>query len=518
MHHLPTFLSSIIKRTERKLWSRLMFHALAATLSVVGMAAVSMAATDVVTSLADDGSAGTLRSVMSAAAPGDMIVFNVTGTITLTQGFLEINKALIVSGPGSGKLLISGADTFPVFQVDSGVSAVISGITIEHGYDSFATGGGGIRNEGALALVKSVVSDNLNGDDGADGEGIYNAGILTLFGSTVSDNFSSNDGAGIYNSGTLELVSSTLSGNGCGLPGASGGGIYNSGSGTITLVNSTVSANAVHDGGLGAGIYNIGSLKLLGSTISNNNDFFGQGAGIYNNALLTARNTTFSGNSSVDDDGGAIVNSGVATIMNSTFSGNSASNGGWGGAIYNSGTLTVVNGTLSGNSASDSAGHGRGGAIYNGGGTVTMSFGTLSANSADLGGAIFNNGTLALKSTLLAGQSSGGNCYSSGTSSSSSAGYNLADDNTCTFLSQTGDQNNNSNAGLSASGLQNNGGPTQTIALLPTSSAVNAIPIAACTDTLGNRVNTDQRGVGRPQGSACDIGAYELSQKNLLSF
>jgi len=60
------------------------------------------------------------------------------------------------------------------------------------------------------------------------------------------------------------------------------------------------------------------------------------------------------------------------------------------------------------------------------------------------------------------------------------------------------------------SGLQNNGGPTQTIALLGTSAAVDAIPVSACTDVGGNPVATDQRGVLRPQGAACDIGAFEL--------
>ncbi|MGI8770235.1 MAG: choice-of-anchor Q domain-containing protein [Acidobacteriaceae bacterium] len=60
--------------------------------------------------------------------------------------------------------------------------------------------------------------------------------------------------------------------------------------------------------------------------------------------------------------------------------------------------------------------------------------------------------------------------------------------------------------------MQNNGGPTQTIALLPTSPAVDHIPVANCTDTNGNRVTTDQRGISRPQGPACDSGAYELVQ------
>jgi predicted outer membrane repeat protein len=472
-------------------------------------ASASFAAVDQVTSLADNGLPGTLRTQIAAAVPGDTIVFSVRGTITLKLGPLEIQKNVIISGPGETKIFIDGAGLFNVFQVDSGVAAVISGVTIENGYASRAIGGGGVNNQGALALISTTVSNNIQNEDGANGEGIYNGGILTLLSSSVSDDISSNDGAGVYNAGTLEIIGSTVSNNGGGLPGASGGGIYNASGGKLTVVSSTISDNGVHDGGQGAGIYNDGSLNVLTSTISDNDDFSGSGAGIYNSGSLSVLSTTFSGNSSIGDFGGAIYNDGVATVLKSTLTGNSATEGNWGGAIFNDGTLTIINSTLSANTTDS----GRGGAIYNFSGTVVMSFSTVSANSADDGGAIYNEGTLTLKSTLLAGQSSGGNCFEAGTGSASSDGYNLSDDSTCTFLTQTGDQNNSTTAGLSPSGLQNNGGPTQTIALLSTSSALNAIPVGACTDTIGNKINTDQRGVKRPQGSGCDIGAFELAMK-----
>jgi hypothetical protein len=92
----------------------------------------------------------------------------------------------------------------------------------------------------------------------------------------------------------------------------------------------------------------------------------------------------------------------------------------------------------------------------------------------------------------------------------SSRGYNLSDDATCRFTGGT--DMISTPAGLDPKGLQNNGGPTQTIALLPTSAAVDAIPVASCTDTNGNPVTKDQRGDTRPQGKGCDIGAYELIQ------
>jgi YVTN family beta-propeller protein len=113
----------------------------------------------------------------------------------------------------------------------------------------------------------------------------------------------------------------------------------------------------------------------------------------------------------------------------------------------------------------------------------------------------------------VANSSSGGNCFNNPLGPVS-AGYNLSDDATCTSFTQTGDLNNTP-AGLDPGGLQSNGGPTQTIALLATSPAVDAIPVSPinhCTDVVGNPVTTDQRGVSRPQGPACDIGAFELEQ------
>ena len=94
-----------------------------------------------------------------------------------------------------------------------------------------------------------------------------------------------------------------------------------------------------------------------------------------------------------------------------------------------------------------------------------------------------------------------------------SDGYNLEDGSSCNF-NQTGDQSNVTGAATYLGPLKNNGGPTQTVALLTGSTAIDAIPLNACTDAFGNPVIADQRGITRPQGAAgkCDIGAFEVQQ------
>ena len=206
----------------------------------------------------------------------------------------------------------------------------------------------------------------------------------------------------------------------------------------------------------------------------------------------TVVNTTVSGNA-VQNAGGGIFNDSYSSVVaiNTTVSGNSARTG---GGIFNSpvGSVTATNTTISGNTAQQG-----GGGIYNG-----------------LIGATGENTNFFLKNSLLANNGLAGNCVNENQASVLSAGYNLSDDSSCVaFLTNTGDENAIS-AGLDPNGLQNNGGPTQTIALLPTSLAVDAIPVSACTDVSGNSLTTDQRGITRPQGSACDIGALELAQGN----
>jgi predicted outer membrane repeat protein len=240
------------------------------------------------------------------------------------------------------------------------------------------------------------------------------------------------------------------------------------------------------------------------STLSGNTSANKGGAILNRNGgTLTVNDSTFSGNSAIGD-GGAICNDGTLEVNRSTFSGNSVSgNGNNGGAIRNgsTGTATVSNSTFSGNSAG-----GGGGGISNVQGTLEVRNSTLSGNGAFgtdqfAGGGIGNVfGGVTLKNTIVANSTSGGDCFNFGILTD--GGYNLVEDGSCLT------------AATSLSGdpllgpLANNGGPTQTMPLQDGSPAIDAIPDG--TNGCGTDITQDQRGVSRPQGSACDIGAYEV--------
>jgi hypothetical protein len=128
---------------------------------------------------------------------------------------------------------------------------------------------------------------------------------------------------------------------------------------------------------------------------------------------------------------------------------------------------------------------------------------TVSHNSASLGGGIrIGGGTITLRNTLLANAPSGTNCSVAG-GTVSSGNSNLSNDNTCTaFLTAAGDLNNTDPL---LGPLQiNPPGSTATHALLSGSSAIDGV-LNPCPPP-----STDQRGISRPQGPKCDVGAFEV--------
>ncbi len=247
-----------------------------------------------------------------------------------------------------------------------------------------------------------------------------------------------------------------------------GGGIFVNGAAgtTVTVADSAILDNS----GFGSGIFNEGGGALIvrGTTVSGNRS---GGSGIYNNGgTLTVTDSTLTGN---EGEGGGITNQyGTVTITNTTITGN---DGYWGGGIRNdSGTLTVTSTTISGNTVT---GPGSGG-IGNSYGTVTVS------------------------NSIVANHAAGNDCFNF-EGAFVSSGHNIESGTSCGFTG-TGDLQN-TNPLLDA--LADNGGPTQTMALLSGSPAQDS---GACLQ------GTDQRGIVRPQGTRCDIGAYEIDMPCIL--
>ena len=264
-----------------------------------------------------------------------------------------------------------------------------------------------------------------------------------------------------------------------GAPTSSGGGgiaIGLIGGGALTVTNSTFSNDSTS--GNGGGILNQnGTLTVTDSTFSKDSANFGGGGGIMNlSGTLTVTDSTFSNDSA--NFGGGIDNSflGAGTITNSTLSDNSAPF--QGGGINNFGTLTITNSTVSDNSA---APYGNGDGIANG-------------QPHPPGPPPY--GTLTLIATIVSGNGAGGDCALMLGPHFSDGGSNLADDTSCQ-LSLVSDVIGSPNLGP----LQNNGGPTETRALLTGSPAIGHV-LTGCPAT-------DQRGLFRP--TPCDIGAYDTS-------
>jgi hypothetical protein len=302
--------------------------------------------------------------------------------------------------------------------------------------------------------------------------------------------------------GSLTLNSVTLS-NGLADDGVNGGGAILS-RGSLTVTGSTFSGNSspAATGTSGGAINTAGPLTVSGSTFSGNTAQ--EGGAIFNQSTAgatTVTDSTFAGNTATIFGGGALVSAdGTTNLVRDTFSNNIAAGTAGGGAIDNDAIVNVTDSTFTGNTAGTNGG----GAVQNFG-TATISWSTLSGNSSAFGANLHNftaGSPLTVSDSIVANGLGGGtNC--SGSPAVVDAGYNIDDGSSCGF-STASQSHSNSNPVLGA--LASNGGPTQTMALPANSPAVDAVPASVS----GCAHSTDQRGMSRPQGPACDIGAYEL--------
>ena len=189
--------------------------------------------------------------------------------------------------------------------------------------------GGGIFNEGSCDLEDVSLNANMVEENGDDGGGIFNSGYMIVSGSVVWGNVCLNEqgsGAGIRNDGKMFISDTLISDNTTGSHGV-GGGIRNTESGSINMINSTVANNVAYD--TGGGIENTGTISLVSSIITNNQALGtnSDGGGIYleRGSSITLKNSTIYGNTATRY-GGGVYTMGAISLTTSTITANQDSN------------------------------------------------------------------------------------------------------------------------------------------------------------------------------------------------
>ena len=406
-------------------------------------------ATFSVTSTADGTSQGTLRWAITQAnktSGANSIDFLETGTITLTQGPLFLtNTTGTQTIVGSTGVTISGglSDNNRIFDIAPSVSAWISGLTITNGNSADITKvGGGLANQSGASVY--LLDCTFSEDSAYEHRGaLANYGKMTLNNCVITGNtgLEHGTGGGVFSNGTLNMTDCTLSDNFAG----GGGGAVDSVGGTLNMTDCSVTGNRA-------------------TTSPPQNTAYGGGVAISASVTAHLTDCTVSGNDA--SDGGGVENSGTLTLTDCTLSGNSAAS--YGGGVNAGGTVTLDNCTITGNWA----GHNAAG-LDSGAGTVAMTDTIIAGNVGGITGDIGGNATGSYNLVGIGG--------SGGLSESNNNLLNVANPLLGT--------------------LANNGGPTDTIALLKGSPAISA-------GTSSDGVFTDERGY--PLDSPPDIGAYQV--------
>jgi hypothetical protein len=470
---------------------------------------------------------------------------------------LSFTADTIVNGGGEAGTTISGGGAVEVVGVASGAVVTLHGVTITGGVSGAATtgctgplldrscpaedglNGGGISNAGTLTLTNSVVTGNTasagtlpfsqvhllcfincpaspgaTAGSGGNGGGIYNSGTLTVTNSTISDNTAGSGGNGSNGaSGTGTNASQGQLGGSGGAAG-DGGGIDNVG-GTATIANSLITANSAGDGG-DAGAGSTATLANSPGGDAGSSEVGGRGGGIASSGTLTVTGSTLAGNSS--GAGGSGASGAAASGSGAAGLSSASSGGGSGGGVLTEGLApaSFANDTISANTtAAGGTGGSAAGSGGDGGGLATeslavnLSFVTVAQNAAageDGGLDNASVGLLTETDSIVASNTGGGapsNC------SPYTPTIHVTDGGNNLVFGDNSCPGTNADPKLDL--LAANGGATATMALVAGSAAIGLVPLNACPLT------SDQRGVARPQGMHCDAGAYEFAPPIIAS-
>lgn len=453
--------------------------------------------------------------------PAGTIALDIGGVGTLMIGGAGL-VSLTITGQGSSSTTISGGvtgvcdgttDQILAMQSQNASDITLNGLTLANGCTPqdgaiFQHAGSGI-----LTVNDSLIDNNHTTVSGAAaiavlaGSGVFNR-------STFSNNSSTTSGGGLGSIRPVTIADCAFSGNDASVD---GGAFW--GNNTTTITNSTFSGNTANDSA-GALFQDGGTLTISGSTFSSNTAATVAAGALraQNNSVVSITDSTFNGNTASDGaslSGGAIyfVNTGASSMNRVTFYGNTAD---FGGAFsQENGTTNITNSTFSENHSILS-----GGAVtINDGGTgvtVNIRQTTIANNASDAaasGGGLMVSGatgSLTLTQSIVARNTSNSivyNCMTGGGGTISAGSYNLFDtDNTDCPVNTGGGTPDIQNASVTAlaSSVANNGGLVRTLAITSSFPGYDAIPSGSCFSAL------DARSTARPQGGACDIGAFEL--------
>jgi MYXO-CTERM domain-containing protein/CSLREA domain-containing protein len=414
-----------------------------------------------------------LTGIDEASQPDGGGGYEVDVAADASVGDLDIVEDLVIVGAGAATTVIDWAnDEDRIFHIQAptaDVTATISGLTLQGGQvaatilnpeDPEADHWSFARHGGAIALgvgaSAQLASASGQGDDGnAEEEEPNGTATLILSDCVLTNHEAGGDGGALYAAGLVTVTGVTFSSN---TAGGNGGAIYNDGEASYHAC--LITENHGENGG---GMFDTGAHET------------------------SITGTTFALNTAVGGAGMASRSLVDTTLVNCTFSGNDAAD--IGGGILTNGDVELISSTITGNIARTDAG-------FASSGLTSFSSGSFVVLSS----IVANNLIGAEASTVSNCGCTGGTC----TTDITSDGFNLEDIDSCGFA-EASDQVDTDPLLMA---LGSYGGPVSTHALMAESPALDVGSVETCPDT-------DARGLARPEGAGCDIGAFELAPDEL---